>query len=135
MVAEGGIDEPVERHPRAQVEIELRAGLRPPGRREHVVARRDRERDVRDLGLDVGPDLLDDRGRVVRGVVEVGGPRVADHREAQVGELAATTFGVQAMPLIRYRTGDCAAIYDRLFGKYRMVFHPSPRDVGAGTGW
>lgn len=31
--------------------------------------------------------------------------------EGQVGELTATTFGVEAMPLIRYRTGDCAAIY------------------------
>ena len=29
----------------------------------------------------------------------------------EVGELAATTFGVEAMPLIRYRTGDFAAIY------------------------
>ncbi|MCC7374799.1 MAG: AMP-binding protein [Verrucomicrobiales bacterium] len=28
-----------------------------------------------------------------------------------VGELTATTFGVEAMPLIRYRTGDCAAMY------------------------
>lgn len=27
------------------------------------------------------------------------------------GELTATTFGVEAMPLIRYRTGDYAAIY------------------------
>jgi phenylacetate-CoA ligase len=31
--------------------------------------------------------------------------------DGQVGELTATTFGVEAMPLIRYRTGDCAAIY------------------------
>lgn len=31
--------------------------------------------------------------------------------EGQVGELTATTFGVEAMPLIRYRTGDFAAIY------------------------
>ena len=31
--------------------------------------------------------------------------------EGQVGELTATTFGVEAMPLIRYRTGDCAAIF------------------------
>jgi phenylacetate-CoA ligase len=28
-----------------------------------------------------------------------------------VGELTATTFGVEAMPLIRYRTGDFAALY------------------------
>jgi phenylacetate-CoA ligase len=29
----------------------------------------------------------------------------------EVGELTATTFGVEAMPLIRYRTGDFAAIH------------------------
>jgi phenylacetate-CoA ligase len=38
---------------------------------------------------------------------ETGGP-VPD---GQVGELTATTFGVEAMPLIRYRTGDFAAIF------------------------
>ncbi len=31
--------------------------------------------------------------------------------DGQIGELAATTFGVEAMPLIRYRTGDHAAIF------------------------
>jgi phenylacetate-CoA ligase len=31
--------------------------------------------------------------------------------DGQVGEVVATTFGVEAMPLIRYRTGDCAAIF------------------------
>lgn len=31
--------------------------------------------------------------------------------DGEVGELTATTFGVEAMPLIRYRTGDCAAMY------------------------
>jgi len=31
--------------------------------------------------------------------------------DGQIGELTATTFGVEAMPLIRYRTGDFAAIY------------------------
>jgi len=31
--------------------------------------------------------------------------------ESEVGEVVATTFGVEAMPLIRYRTGDCAALY------------------------
>jgi phenylacetate-CoA ligase len=31
--------------------------------------------------------------------------------DGQVGELTATTFGIEAMPLIRYRTGDFAAIY------------------------
>lgn len=31
--------------------------------------------------------------------------------EGDVGEVVATTFGVEAMPLIRYRTGDCAALF------------------------
>jgi phenylacetate-CoA ligase len=31
--------------------------------------------------------------------------------DGQVGELTATTFGVAAMPLVRYRTGDFAALY------------------------
>jgi len=30
--------------------------------------------------------------------------------DGAVGELTATTFGVEALPLIRYRTGDCATI-------------------------
>jgi phenylacetate-CoA ligase len=29
----------------------------------------------------------------------------------EIGEVVATTFSVEAMPLIRYRTGDCAAIF------------------------
>jgi phenylacetate-CoA ligase len=37
---------------------------------------------------------------------DVGQP-VAD---GEVGEVVATTFGVEAMPIIRYRTGDCAAL-------------------------
>jgi phenylacetate-CoA ligase len=36
------------------------------------------------------------------------GNRVPD---GEVGELTATTFGVQAMPLVRYRTGDYTALY------------------------
>lgn len=31
--------------------------------------------------------------------------------DGEVGEVTATTFGVEAMPLIRYRTGDCAALW------------------------
>jgi phenylacetate-CoA ligase len=31
--------------------------------------------------------------------------------ENQVGEVVATTFGVEGMPLVRYRTGDCAALF------------------------
>jgi phenylacetate-CoA ligase len=31
----------------------------------------------------------------------------------EVGEIVATTFGVEAMPLIRYRTGDCAALFTK----------------------
>lgn len=44
-------------------------------------------------------EILDDAGRPLP--------------EGQVGEVVATTFGVEAMPLIRYRTGDCAALYSK----------------------
>ena len=42
-------------------------------------------------------EILDDAGQLVP--------------EGKVGEVVATTFGVEAMPLIRYRTGDCAALF------------------------
>lgn len=42
-------------------------------------------------------EVVDDQGRPVP--------------DGEVGEIVATTFGVTAMPLIRYRTGDCAALY------------------------
>jgi len=41
-------------------------------------------------------------------ILDDAGQPVAD---GEVGEIVATTFGVEAMPLIRYRTGDCAAIF------------------------
>jgi phenylacetate-CoA ligase len=44
-------------------------------------------------------EILDDAGQPVA--------------EGEVGEVVATTFGVEAMPLIRYRTGDCAAIFSK----------------------
>ncbi|HEY2330179.1 MAG TPA: AMP-binding protein [Verrucomicrobiae bacterium] len=42
-------------------------------------------------------EILDDNGNVVA--------------DGEIGEIVATTFGVEAMPLIRYRTGDCAALF------------------------
>jgi phenylacetate-CoA ligase len=42
-------------------------------------------------------EILDDAGNVLP--------------DGQTGEVVATTFGVEAMPLIRYRTGDCAAMF------------------------
>jgi phenylacetate-CoA ligase len=42
-------------------------------------------------------EILDDAGQPVP--------------DGTVGEVVATTFGVEAMPLIRYRTGDCAALF------------------------
>jgi phenylacetate-CoA ligase len=41
-------------------------------------------------------------------VLDDDGKPVAD---GEMGEVVATTFGVEAMPLIRYRTGDCAAMF------------------------
>jgi phenylacetate-CoA ligase len=31
--------------------------------------------------------------------------------DGEIGEIVGTTFGVEGMPLIRYRTGDCAALF------------------------
>lgn len=42
-------------------------------------------------------EVLDDEGGVLP--------------DGEVGEVVATTFGVEAMPVIRYRTGDCAALF------------------------
>jgi len=41
-------------------------------------------------------------------ILDEAGQPVTD---GQVGEVVATTFGVEAMPAIRYRTGDCAALF------------------------
>lgn len=41
-------------------------------------------------------------------VVDDGGRPMPD---GEVGEVVATTFGVEAMPVIRYATGDCAALF------------------------
>jgi phenylacetate-CoA ligase len=54
------------------------------------------------LGGHLHPELL-----FLEALDEAGHP-VPD---GEPGELTATTFGVEAMPLIRYRTGDFAAIY------------------------
>jgi phenylacetate-CoA ligase len=42
-------------------------------------------------------EVVDDQGRLLA--------------DGEIGEVVATTFGVEAMPLIRYRTGDCAALF------------------------
>ena len=42
-------------------------------------------------------EILDDSGKPVA--------------SGETGEIVATTFGVEAMPLIRYRTGDCATLF------------------------
>jgi phenylacetate-CoA ligase len=44
-------------------------------------------------------EILDDDGNVLP--------------DGEIGEITATTFGVEAMPLIRYRTGDCAALFSK----------------------
>lgn len=41
-------------------------------------------------------------------ILDDAGQPVAD---GEVGEVVATAFGVEAMPVIRYRTGDCAALF------------------------
>jgi phenylacetate-CoA ligase len=43
--------------------------------------------------------------------------------DGKIGEIVATTLGVEAMPLIRYRTGDCA----ELFSKKCKCGHTTPR--------
>lgn len=44
-------------------------------------------------------EILDDDGNILP--------------DGETGEVTATTFGVEAMPLIRYRTGDCAAMFSK----------------------
>ncbi|HEY2951868.1 MAG TPA: AMP-binding protein [Verrucomicrobiae bacterium] len=43
--------------------------------------------------------------------IEVLNDEGAPVADGEIGEIVATTFGVEAMPLIRYRTGDCAALF------------------------
>lgn len=57
-----------------------------------------------DAGL--GGHLHDDQ--LYLEVLDDDGKPLAD---GEIGEIVATTFGVEAMPLIRYRTGDCAAVF------------------------
>ena len=53
-----------------------------------------------------GGHLHDDQLHIE--ILDDAGQPVAD---GEVGEIVATTFGVEAMPVIRYRTGDCAAMF------------------------
>lgn len=53
-----------------------------------------------------GGHLHDDQLHIE--ILDDAGQPVAD---GEVGEVVATTFGVEAMPMIRYRTGDCAALF------------------------
>lgn len=53
-----------------------------------------------------GGHLHDEQLRIE--ILDDAGKPVAD---GKVGEVVATTFGVEAMPVIRYRTGDCAALF------------------------
>lgn len=41
-------------------------------------------------------------------ILDDAGKPVAD---GEIGEVVATTLGVEAMPVLRYRTGDCAALF------------------------
>lgn len=54
----------------------------------------------------LGGHLHDEQLRLE--ILDDAGQPVAD---GEVGEVVATTFGVEAMPVIRYRTGDCAALF------------------------
>ena len=53
-----------------------------------------------------GGHLHDDQLHIE--ILDDAGNPVAD---GEVGEIVATTFGVEAMPVIRYRTGDCAVMF------------------------
>ena len=53
-----------------------------------------------------GGHLHDDQLHIE--ILDDAGNPVAD---GEVGEIVATTFGVEAMPVIRYRTGDSAALF------------------------
>jgi len=59
-----------------------------------------------ECGAGAGGHLHD--GQLHLEVLDEAGKKAA---EGEVGEVVATTFGVEAMPLLRYRTGDCAALF------------------------
>lgn len=59
-----------------------------------------------ECGAGQGGHLHDDQLHIE--ILDDAGQPVAD---GEVGEVVATTFGVEAMPVVRYRTGDCAAMF------------------------
>lgn len=57
-------------------------------------------------------EALDEQGRRVK--------------DGEIGEVTATTLGVEGMPLVRYRTGDCAALYRAPCGCGRRTLRLGP---------
>ncbi len=59
-----------------------------------------------ECGAGAGGHLHEDQLHIE--ILDEAGRPMAD---GEAGEIVATTFGVEAMPVIRYRTGDCAALF------------------------